>query len=142
MTDETPAAVPPAETNPPKRGRAAWFGTNHLHVYEQDANFVYRWIGNDPQNVRRHESLGWEIVAGDNAAFRGDAAKDGAPLTSADTFREMVRVRLHKDLLAERDEQLADANKRQWEGIKDNAESEMRKATGGKARVRGSITIT
>ena len=143
MSDKTETPVSMDETPTPKKGRRSWFEKNDLHVSNTEANFVVRWVVNEPVNLERLRDQGWEVTTDvRQEQQRGNAVSDGKPLTSADTFRELVKVRLHKDDLAQRESELAEINRRQFEGIRDQAEDSMRRATGGKVGVRPNITIS
>lgn len=137
---ETEAKNVPAA---PKRGRVrGFFDKNDLHVSDQDSNFVDRWVVNDRVNLERLQDQGWVVSTNARQEGKRGDVNDGAPLTSADTFRELIKVLLHKDDLAQRESELAEINRRQFEGIRDQAEDSMRRATGGKVGVRPNITIS
>lgn len=138
---DTPAA-------PSKKGRASWSRRNMLHVYETDARFRYKWVNGDPNNVRDYLEMGYEVapVAKEQGAADRTVA-DGTPLTSRDTRREMVLLRIPRETAEQYDKERAEEAKRPMKALHQTLANDFTNALGsvggaGMAPLRGGVKIS
>jgi hypothetical protein len=128
-----------------KKGRRSWAPAEILQIHDLDENYRYKWANNDPANIQRLVAEGWEIcsgVSGDKSKRANEnSVHDGQKLSSVDTYRELVKLRMPKELAAERQAYFQEKADQQVMGLKAQAAKDMAQATHGRAGVRGSIVI-
>ena len=144
-----------------KKGRPSWDESSTLLVYNKDGSlyeegedgYVYRWEVNDPARLQIQQSRGWEIVSkvANDATARGqegDSIDDGAQLTTVNEYRELVRMRLRKDLSDDRRQYMQEKAERQLAivegatGAHGDLDSARRGSPSGIAPTRTNVRIT
>lgn len=150
MSTDTPETAPEATETPvaTKKGRASWSRRNILHVYAPDGKYRYKWVNGDPNNVRDYREMGYEIAPVDQEhhATNRDVT-EGKPLTSGDNRREMVLMRIPREIAEEYDRERAIEAKRPVAALHQTLQTDFQNALGsvggaGMAPLRGGVKIS
>lgn len=130
-----------------KKGRSTWSPAQKLQVHDKKPGFRYRWRENDPQNIQRALSEGWEFVnpitgiPGEH--FDPEDAQKS--LTSNTEYRELKLMALPEEVAQARDEFFRERTDLQTAGLKDNLQNDLDKAAqkegGYRTSATGSIVI-
>lgn len=127
-----------------KKGRPSWRPADMLTIHNMDDNYRYRWERNDPAQIQKALAEGWEVVSlsADKSRRSGNATvEDGAKLTSLDEYRELIKLRMPKELAEERNRYFQSRSEQMIRATKQNLERDVR-ALGPKAPgVRGKVVI-
>lgn len=128
-----------------KKGRRSWAPADILQIRDLDDKYRYKWANSDPANIQRLIAEGWEVcsgVSGDKSRRADEnSVHDGVRLSSVDSYRELVKLRIPKELAEERNAYFREQAQQQVMGLKAKTKEDMANATGGRAGVRGSIII-
>ena len=111
-----------------KKGRPSWDESSTLLVYNSDGSlfadgdddYRYRWEVNDPHRIQIQKARGWEIVSdiANTGVKRGDEADsidDGKPLTTVLEYKELVQMRIRKELALDREQHMQEKSDRQMQ---------------------------
>lgn len=136
-------------TPAPKKGHRSWNPAQRLDVVGKAKGFRYRWCNNDPANIEKKLAEGWVLVnkttnlPGEHE--RRETPQDGANLTTAKTYREMVLMALPEDIALDRDRYVNEQSQKQVLGLKTATEREHQKQTASGIPTRplhGTIVIS
>lgn len=144
MTEETPIETRRGPGRPPqvKKGKPTWKPANVDDVFDREDGYRYRKILKDPDNLKKKEAEGWEIVSdvtGDGSQMQGGYGRidDGKPLTSVKENRDSVLARMPEDVAQERDAFFNAKTARFMGGLKRQTQRDL----GSDAPIHGSISI-
>ena len=121
----------------PKKGHKSWRPATVLKLMDR-LGFRQRWCHNDRMNIDKKLEEGWRFSQAKHE--KEGHAEGGAPLTSTDTYRELVAMELPEELGKERDAYFQSRASDQERGLKRQAQDNAAKI-GPQALVHGKIVI-
>lgn len=132
-----------ADEAPVKKGKRSWRPASYLDVSDKDDGFRYRWVLNDPQEVRRRLAEGLSFVnettrIPGNREFEGQAENE---LTSIREVRELVLMAIPEEDAQARDEWVREQTRKQTISLREDAEARAKDALGPAATLYGRTVI-
>lgn len=147
MAADMPAPEPVA-AEPEKKGRPSWAPAQMLWIHDLDPRFEYRWESKDEAMLQKKLAEGAQLCNSANDRSKrdasGDTIADGKPLTSLDSYRDVVKTRVPKEVAAARRAYLQEQTDQQLLQFKQNAQTrldELAKGTTHKPQLHGRIVI-
>lgn len=138
------------ENTPIKKHRVTrpWEPATLMGIPEdlKDPAFVYRYCTKDearPGNIRKKIAEGWEIDTELSKKMKTrnlvPTINDGTPVDNTLQIREMIVMRMPKELKESRDAYFAKLNGENSKGTKENFNDEVEKISGGQTKAYGNI---
>lgn len=129
----------------PKTGKISWQPATRLAV-KKKSGFTYRWISDDPENMRRQQEEGWTPVDGTGSPMVDFDADDENTdsLGGAKQYRELVLHAMPDELAAARKRYFEEQTTKQTAGLKNRLQEELEDNYSGEGKgspAQGKIVI-
>lgn len=112
----------------------------------KDPAFVYRYCTKEearPGNIRKKMAEGWEIDTELSKKMKAHnlvpTINDGKPMDSTLQIREMVVMRMPREMKESRDAYFAKLNGENSSGTQENFDNEVNQITGGQSKSYGNV---
>lgn len=145
-------ALPKVVKTDKKTGKITWEPSDLLKVRDMEPGFRYRWARNDPAELLKLESEGFEIVSEVNSSVEHEnpeGVDDNHKLSTVTEYREVILLRIPEEVAKARQEyferqsfELITASKKEAQSKVDELFTENSENPAHRPLVRGTITIS